>query len=187
MIKYIDDLNKYVKISGFRGISVQNKEKLLETVRKGKADLAIQFFDAGLVCTWEHLYFAVLDALMAFRNHSNLSKSLDMEMLLYASAQRQITKAIKALGIRNEICDIASVVISSNGQSVENCVSNITSLLKSPPDDSVLELTESKISRIMKVFQITELEISSVLRGYDRNQALVDLIIERMALLPTQI
>jgi len=49
-------------------------------------EVEVQLFDASLVTTWEHLYFAALDSLTAFRNRENISRSLAMETMLYASA-----------------------------------------------------------------------------------------------------
>lgn len=187
MIKYIEDTEKYAEITGFRKVSVDNKEKFLNAVRGCQKDLTIQLFNADLVCTWEHLYFAALNAQIAFRTGTNISKRPDMEMLLYASTQRQISKAIPLIGIKNASTDIALVVIGPSSQSVKDNVLSVSSSIKCQPDDSVLELNKEKVLNIKKAFRITELEIRSVIRNTDVNQALVDLVIERMALLPTQI
>jgi KEOPS complex subunit Cgi121 len=187
VIKYIVDAEKFSKITGFRQVSVDNKEEFLRSVRKTQMDLTIQFFDADLVCTWEHLLFAAMNSLAAFRNDTNISKRPDIEMLLYASAHRQISKAIKLIGIKADSANIALVAIGSSRRLVEESTSGISSMLRTHPDDSILELTQEKTNRIKEIFQITEQEIASVMKEDCKNQALVDLVIERMALLPTQI
>ena len=187
MIKYIVDAGKFSKITGFRQVSVDNKEEFLRSVRKTQMDLTIQFFDADFVCTWEHLFFAALNSLAAFRNGTNISKRQDMEMLLYASAQRQISKAITLIGIKADSANIALVAVDSSRRLVEESISGISSMLRTHPDDSILELNQEKAIRIKEMFQITEQEIASVMKENCKNQALVDLVIERMALLPTQI
>jgi KEOPS complex subunit Cgi121 len=187
LIKYIGEAEKYVEITGFRKVTLSNKEEFLNAVRPCRKELALQFFNADLICTWEHLYFAALNALTAFQTRTNISKSVDMEMLLYASSQNQIRKAIALVGIKSNSTNIAITTIGPNSHFTEETVSRVSSLVKCEPDDSVLELTQEKITSIKRVFQITETEIESVMTNNDLNQALVDLVIERMALLPTQI
>jgi KEOPS complex subunit Cgi121 len=186
VIKYIDGAEKFSIITGFRKVSMGNKEEFLRSVRENQTDLILQFFNADLVCTWEHLYFAALNALVAFRNGTNISKSPDMEMLLYTSAQRQISKAVALIGIKNDSANIALVGIGSSSRLVEDYLSSMSLLLKSQQDDSILELTQEKAIKIKEMFQITKPEIGSVIKDSSQNQALVDLVIERMALLPTQ-
>ena len=99
MLQYIKEYGKYVEITGYRNIEFDKAEIFLKANRKQtRQNVDIQFFDAELIATQEHLYFAVLNALQAFKNKTNLSKSPSMETMLYASAQRQIQKAINRAG-----------------------------------------------------------------------------------------
>ena len=112
---YLKEYDKHVEITGFKNISFTLAEAFLNKDRKiQNHNIEVQFFDADLIATEQHLYFAVLNALEAFKNNSNLSKSLAMETMLYASAQRQIQKAISKSGIKPESTNIAAVIISQD-------------------------------------------------------------------------
>jgi len=188
LLKYVEEAAKYVEITGFRKATIGNKELLLRAVHAKIEDrVRIQFFNADLISSWEHLYFASLNSLVAFKNCQNISKRLEMETLLYASAQRQIRKAIEFIGIRSDSANVALIVISPDAKSIREAVSSVSGLIQAHPDDTVLELTPEKMSLIKSAFLITETEIKSVIEDNNLDQALTDLVIERMALLPTQI
>ncbi|MCS7125264.1 MAG: KEOPS complex subunit Cgi121, partial [Candidatus Bathyarchaeota archaeon] len=115
MLKFIQEFGKYVAIAGFRDVRIGDVEAFLEKVKKAVVgDCEIQFFDAELVASWQHLYFAALNAIKAFKNGENISKNLAVETLLYASAQRQIRKAVDSLGIKRNTCEIAVLVVGEN-------------------------------------------------------------------------
>jgi tRNA threonylcarbamoyladenosine modification (KEOPS) complex Cgi121 subunit len=145
-----------------------------------------QFLDASLVATWQHLYFAVLNALIAFRNRSNISNSVSMEIMLYASSQRQIRKAMEMMGLKSETSAIALVMVGTEPREVRSALAIVSKRLKTRSDDKVLELTDRKMALIQKAFEISDLELETVMKNGDLRQALTDLVIERMALLSTQ-
>jgi tRNA threonylcarbamoyladenosine modification (KEOPS) complex Cgi121 subunit len=62
----IEEYDKHVEITGYRNVAFAKIEMFLKANRKLTAqNVDIQFFDAELVATQEHLYFAVLNALQA--------------------------------------------------------------------------------------------------------------------------
>jgi tRNA threonylcarbamoyladenosine modification (KEOPS) complex Cgi121 subunit len=188
MIEHMAEEGQYVEITGFRNVEVKNAEELLRAVRAGKrTTVQVQFFNAGLVATWEHLYFALLNALTGFRTKRNVSKSLAVEIMLYASAQRQIRKAIEFIGVKAGCSDVAVVVIGETSGDVEASVSAASTLLDKEPDERVLELSTMKALAIRKAFMITEEELTVVTKEGDAERALVDMVIERMALLSTKL
>ena len=188
MIKQIAGEDRYVGITGFKNVEVKNTEELLRAVRTEKrANIQVQFFNAGLVATWEHLYFALLNALTAFRTKRNVSKSLAIEIMLYASAQRQIRKAIELIGVKAGCRDVAVVAVGEKSGDVEASISAASKLLDKEPNEDVLELSTAKAFAIRKAFMITEEELTVVTKGGDAEQALVDIVIERIALLSTKL
>ena len=187
MLKHLEEFGKHVAIAGFRDVKIADVEKFLDTVKsKIGLDLEFQFFDARLVATWQHLYFASLNALTAFKNKSNISKSLGVEIMLYASAQRQIRKAMELIGIKKGVSEIAVLVIGRDAESVNSALSCVAELLNAKRDDKVLMLSEEKIRALKKAFEISEIEIGTVMSKDDLEKAVVDLVIERMALLSTR-
>ena len=188
MLKYIEEAGKYVEITGFRNLGIEDAEEFVKATRKALPENAwVQFFDAGLVATWQHLYFAVLNALLAFKNKLNVSKSVAMETMLYASAQRQIQKAIEFMGVKCASADVAVVIIGESAESVEAVLSAVSKCVSEEPDDAVLEISKEKVEGIRGAFGITDVELEVVLGKNDGEDALVDLVIERVALLPTQL
>lgn len=186
MLKFIEESGKYVEITGFRNVSVKDAEEFVKAARKELPESVwVQFFDAGLVATWQHLYFAVLNALLAFKNERNISKSAAMETMLYASAQRQIRRAIDFMGVKCAVADVAVVVIGENAESIEALLAAVAKRVDKEPDDSVLEISQEKAERIREAFGVTEAELEAVLEKNDA--ALVDLVLERVALLSTQL
>jgi len=185
MLQLIKEHGKYAEITGYRGISFGKTEAFLKASRKKNQNFDIQFFDADLTATQEHLYFAVLNALRAFANKTNLSKSPAMETMLYASAQRQIQKAIERSGIKPESRNMSVVIIGDDPKQIEKALEAVSESVGSKPDETVLELTKPKCAKIMKAFGISGEEMKTV-DGGDEKKAITDLVIERMALLATQ-
>ena len=188
MLKYIEETGKYVEITGFRNVRVGDAEEFVKAVRKEKQQRVwVQFFDAELVATWQHLHFAVLNALLAFKNERTISKSVAMEVMLYASAQRQIKKAIDFMGVKCDSANVAVVIIDEHPDSVKAVLSVVSKRIGAEPDETVLELSRKKAQRICEAFGITKKELEAVMEKGNVKQALVKLVIERMALLSTRL
>jgi len=188
LLVQVEEFSKCAIITGFKNIKIGNKDEFLKKIQKEKqSNVEIQFFNAKLVATWQHLYFALLNALTAFKNNQNISKSLAMETMTYASAQRQIRKAVELIGISKETSDMALLIVADDSEALKSTLSMISKNAKMKNDDSALELSEEKQRIIRKKFGITDLELKTVKRrNDDQNEALTNLVIERMALLATQ-
>jgi len=168
-------------------VKINDTEKLLKKLHAAKPlDTGLQIFDAKFVATWQHIYFAVLNALKAFRNNENISKSLAVEIMIYASAQRQIQKAMKSLGITPRTSEMAIVLIGDKAESLKYTLSQISKIIKLHEDEAVLELTRAKVKLILERFNISDLELKTVMGENGLYAALTSLVIERMALLATQ-
>jgi tRNA threonylcarbamoyladenosine modification (KEOPS) complex Cgi121 subunit len=187
MLQYLREYGKYLEITGYHDIRFDKAEIFLKTKRKeAQQNIEIQFFEAELIATQEHLYFAVLNALQAFKNKTNLSKSIAMETMLYASAQRQIQKAIIHAGIKPQTHNMAIVIVADDPKQIETALEAITENMGTEPDERVLDLTKNKAAKIKKTFKITEKELE-VLENGNQKKAITDIIIERIALLSTQL
>jgi tRNA threonylcarbamoyladenosine modification (KEOPS) complex Cgi121 subunit len=183
----IKEFKKYAIITGFRNIKIRNKEEFLKKKHKEKkSSVEIQFFDAKSVATWQHLYFALLNALTAFKNRKNISKRLAVETMIYASAQRQIRKAIELIGIESDTSEIALLIVGDDSEILESALSMISENINMKNDDTVLDLSEEKKKIIQEKFGISDLELKTVMKKDDLEEALKNLVIERMALLAVQ-
>lgn len=182
MLQYIKEHGKYVEITGYRSIAFDKAEAFLKANRKQTQNVYIQFFDADLIATQEHLYFAVLNALQAFKNNTNQSKSPAMETMLYASAQRQIQKAIERTGIKPKTKNMAVTIIGEDPTQIQNTLEALTKSVDTNPDEGVLEITKTKETKIKKAFNIQKEELK-ILENGNQKKAIVNLVIEQVALL----
>ncbi len=186
MLINIKKYDAFVEITGFRGVLIKDSSEIADIIHELRnQEAVVQFLDSDLVASWEHLYFAVIDALLGFKNSSNLSKSLAIEIALYASAQRQIHKAIEIIGVKSGRANVALVILGKNEVKVRASLESVTKRLRKKPDESVLELSKAKIEKIRRVFGISDAEMAAV--SSDFETAIVNLVVERMALLATLI
>jgi KEOPS complex subunit Cgi121 len=182
-----EENSKFITILGFKNVRIRNITAFLGNFRRKKGEASAQFFDAKQVASPEHLYFAALNAINALEKKTNISNSLAVESLLYASAQRQIRKAVKILGIKPDSSEIAVLIIAENKRENNACTRLLSGMVHGERDDSVLELTDTKIKKIKKLFNITTREFkANVKRVGLEKEALIDLVIEHMALLATK-
>jgi len=184
LIKRIEGYNQYIGVTGFRNIKIEDTKSFLDSVRKKTEGVSVQFFNATLIAGPEHLYFAALNALKAFESTLTISNSLAVETLLYASAQRQIKKAVELLGIKAESSEVAVLVIAETEAKVRETLEAISEIIQGIRDEDVIELSNEKFEPIRELFGISRLELEAKLekKGLEK-EALVNLVMEHMALL----
>ena len=186
MLKEVQEYKKHLGIVGFRNVHIRKIEQFLDSVNKEKlSDVEVQFFNAKFIATWQHLYFATLNALTAFHNKQNISNSVAMETMLYASAQHQIRVATQMIGIEYDIHTISTLVIADSTAVVTRVLQAISKVLNAEPDDTVLEITKEKGDAIKKMFKISRAELQLARENDELEQALANIVIERMAMLAT--
>ncbi len=185
MLKHIAEFGEYVQIAGFRDANINDVDELCAQVKRLEM-VKIQFFDADKIATWEHLYFAALNTLTAIQNRTNLSREVTFEILRFASAQRQIKQAVSTIGISPRCFRVAVVVIGETKSAVDSGLKTAASLIGGKRDDVVLELSSSKRLTIKKLFDISSAELEVATKAGDGDNALVNLVLEHMALVSTQ-
>ncbi|SRR6266568_165146 len=175
---------KHLLLQGLIKCKVSDSEKVLREIRSSFPDVQIQLMRADRIAGKEHLMFAARNAERAFRRRYKRAHSLAVELLLYASCQRQITKAIQILGVETHTHEVILAAISdkSVGSVLVDSVSNA---LQGSRDDQVLEVASSKkFKGLMDVYGVTRLELeASKFPREGENSVLKRLIIERSALL----
>lgn len=186
MIKQVEGFKKYIAIAGFRNVQISDIDHFLNSVRENLGAVTVQFFDAKFVAGWQHIYFATLNALKAFKNKTNISKNLSVECLLYASARRQIKVALNLIGIKQISSQIAVLVISDEKKVAEKSLSEVSMLISGKHDNSVLNLSSEKMTHIRKLFGISDTELGAKSDEDGEKRALADIVIEHVALLVTQ-
>jgi len=187
VIKRLEDHNQFITIAGFKDVKITDVDALFRLVKEKTGDACVQFFDAALVAGWEHLYFAAVNASNAFKNKLNISNSLAVETLLYASALRQIKEAVRLLGLKPHGRQVAVLILAESAAKVASTLEIVSQIVGGEREDSVLELSREKVEGIRKLFRVTDVELEAKLekKGLE-GKALTDLVIEHGALLVTQ-
>ncbi|MBS7614420.1 hypothetical protein KEJ18_01600 [Candidatus Bathyarchaeota archaeon] len=176
---------KHIILKGFKNVKIENLQTLFDLLKNQNKNYCIQLFNAQLIAGFDHLYFACLNALKAFEEDKNISKDLAVEILLYASGQHQINKAIQMLGVTPETKDIAMLIVSETPEASLQALEKIEQLLKGEQCDRILRITKKKVQNIKSALNIKEAELRAAKRESEE-QAITDLLIERAALLATQ-
>lgn len=143
-----------ITIAGAR-FRVENIEKTLGNISETSRihGVEIQVFDASRIFGKEHLEIAAGKAERAFEQGRNLSNTPATEIMLYAAAERQISQAIKKLGLREGIEELA-IVIFGNAEAEE-----IIWELGWQKDDSVLRPpSEEEMDTVLEGMALSELE-----------------------------
>jgi len=180
----LHEFNKYLSIQGFTDVRIPNINTFFTRIRTEIEPNPIQVLDASFVAGEKHLLFAVLNALNAFEQGHNISESLEVEVLLYASGQRQIRKAIERLGLKPATSEIAVVVIAATKDAVKGSEAKVAGIVPGKREDNVLRLQEGKAKRLMEAFDITDTELEVASENRETLwEALEGIIIERSALL----
>lgn len=151
-----------VLILGFRG-NIESVAKTLDFIDSIKEDgEIIQLLDADAIASKNHVIHGVNQAVLAFERGENLAKDLSVEIALRCSAQRQISKAFKILGLKEEPMNICAVLINSKDYTQE--LSSVFTL-----DDDVFAPNEE---RLMEIYKISDDEII--------NLSIEEIIIDRI-------
>ena len=91
------------------------------------------------------------------------------------------------LGIRQDTLEVAVLILTESSFQKNEYLKLISNNISGERDDSVLDFTDEKFYNIKQLFEISDLELESKLQkeGQEK-QALIDLVIEHMALLRTK-
>jgi len=122
-----------------------------------------------MVVSERHVFYAAEKAIAAFQEGRNVAKDLGIEILRYASGQRQIEKAL-SLGVSDATERVALLIVDDLE---DDEVRRIASTLIEPDDLGIRFDAE----RVRRFYDISEAEIEAA--GEDR---IPDLVLERVAL-----
>ena len=151
-----------LKILGFRANidSVSDTLDFIDSIKKD--DEIIQLLNADAIAGKNHIVHGVNQAFLAFERGENLAKDISVEIALRCSAQRQISKAFKILGLKEGEMNLCAVLI--------NC-DDYTSKLSErfTFDDSVLS---SDVDMLAEIYDISSDEL--------KNNSIDEVMIDRI-------
>ena len=195
-VSYLERTEEFLRcnlqILGIEGVTITDVEKFLNIAKKKSEGLDYQIFDADTIAGRKHLEYATLNALTIFEQKNSISRSLSIEIMLYASAQRQIGKAFKKMGITPKTKNLTLLTLTPDETKAERLQKNLQKIAGGKNNNKITEnLSKKKLQNIIKNFQITKPEIQTMTPTPKKTKAtpetlILDLIIERMALVTTQ-
>ena len=160
----------------------------LKELRIAIPSIEIQFFDATHIAGKEHLEITAINALHAFKTGINISKSLAMETLLYASAQRQIDVAIASVGVTQDSKTAGFVAFSETKDDARILGDRIAQFVGAELNESLLdEWSDDKGSNITVLYGIGAMELEAIrMPDQEVDKAIKKAVTERVALLSTR-
>ncbi|WP_294967679.1 KEOPS complex subunit Cgi121 [uncultured Methanosphaera sp.] len=158
--------NYNITIHSYEDNLIENVPDFLrkvDEVTSLKEDSIIQLLDTDYICGERHINQAISQAIKAFEENQNFANDKGLEICVRLSAQKQISEALKLLGIKNQ-CNITVVYINV----LDEQIVKMEELLSNRNDDLLNTIDSNKI---MKSYDLSS----------DKN--MVDMINEKIALL----
>jgi len=138
------------------------QEELIQLAKSLSSDsITVQLLNGLLSADETHLLSAAQNAINAKRGEYMLSRSLDVEIIVFASAQRQIGRALDELGVYDGLDDIAVVVVGTDSSAVKDCIQDLAGKIGSEVIPA-FAATSERIERIKDHYQISDKEIGAI-------------------------
>ncbi len=141
-----------IQIAGFKS-NIDDFKKLMSNINKISKNCTVQLLNADGIAGREHIIHAAVHAVKAFERDENIAKDLGLEICVRASAQRQISKALSILGIKEGEMNICAVAVDCS----ENIMDELGTILDKR-DDNILNPDENLLKDI---YGISEGEIKT--------------------------
>ena len=171
-------------ISGFQ-TKPDDLDVIVRMVQEKYPNVSAQFVDLDKVPGSRYLSLATLNALRSFHSNQPISRTLGMEILLFVSASRQITEAIRLVGISSDTKRIAAVLIGRTEEEISGAADLLSQILNQRSDDGLIDhWSAERVHNVTSLFGIGSKELRATLRKNEtKTQAVERLAIERSALL----
>lgn len=181
--------NLIIGISEIKNTNCLGTNELLEVAKSlSKSALAFQFFNSMMIVDEMHLLSSAQNAVHAMNGEYMISRSLDVELVVYSSAQHQIGLALDIMGVKNQLSSLGVVCIDADEKNVRKCLDGVS---KSVGEEITPMFcpTPEKIKSLMETFGITELEMKQFTEATDlasRVQALSRCVVSRVSMVSVE-
>ena len=150
-------MNHKILIAGFKAEIDDVKEimKFIGDVSRecSSGKCTIQLLHARGIAGEKHILQATFQAIKSFETNNNTAKDLGLEICVRASSQRQISRALKILGIGNGEIDICMVAVDCD----ENVPKKVGHALGKRND----EVLQADVDILQELYGISPKEIES--------------------------
>lgn len=150
----------------------------------GQDLLVVQFMRPDFIAGVEHLLSASENAVNAWNGEYMISRNLDIEVVLYASAQRQIDQAFEDMGTIDGLETVALVAIGDSSDEIERCIAlaqRNVGRSKDPP----FQMSKKRFKRICEHFNIPDTELDAIASStslQSRYDALKKAVVSRVSM-----
>jgi tRNA threonylcarbamoyladenosine modification (KEOPS) complex Cgi121 subunit len=153
---------EFIGIAELHNSNCLKQEELIQLAKSLSSDsLTVQLLNGLLSADETHLLSAAQNAINAKRGEYMLSRSLDVEIIVFASAQRQIGRALDELGVYDGLDDIAVVVVGTDSSAVKDCIQDLAGKIGSEVIPA-FAATSERLERIKDHYQISDKEIRAI-------------------------
>lgn len=156
--------------------------KILDALRAANRGAVIQAFDAKCVASVRQIHAAAVAAHLAFKAGTNISKKMEMELLLRLAADTQIGRALDRLGVRADTEEVGLCVLADDRASAARIAEELARAVGGVEVDDDYLMRGERLAKAAEFYSIEEAEIESV-QASSRAEAILILILERIATL----
>ena len=172
----------YLTIKGYKIKSIGETEFYNKLERISKyAGVHLIAIRPDIVVSPLNLVIAVRYALRAFRKRKNISDKLPIEVLLYLSGRREISKVLKMFPPRGVVEECIICILGKDHSLIRRAENLIINEFDAKENLTAFLLTEEKISKVLEIYDISQGEISNTYTT-DIRKTLTYLIATRSAL-----
>ncbi|MBN2229497.1 MAG: hypothetical protein JW779_07855 [Candidatus Thorarchaeota archaeon] len=144
---------------------------------------ALQFFNSAMIVDEVHLLSAAQNAMNAMKGNYMISRTFDVEIAIYASAQHQIGRALEMMGVTDDTKSVCVVIVDLKSAAIRECMSELIDTLGQEAKPQ-FKATAEKISDLMRVFNISEVEMNQFTNDLSidsRKKALLKCVVSRVS------
>ncbi len=158
-------------------VNIPNLSGFLKSINSiaSENDVIIQGLNADLIAGERHLHFAVGKALRAIAAGRNIANDPGIEIMRYASGERQIERSF-SIGLCKGENNVVFVLLGKMDNLVL-ALPALKELITEKPCSELLSYSYSKRQGIISVFGITDAEIEA-----SGEEHIPELVVERVAL-----
>lgn len=145
--------NSDIKVLGFKGVIDSVEDTLSEINSFKDKDSIVQLLNADAIAGRQHVIHGINQTFLAFGRDENFADDLGVEICVRCSAQKQISKSFKILGLKEGEMNLCAVLINCSDEIVDKLSSMFTR------NDDVLISDESILQ---KIYSISDDELDNI-------------------------
>ena len=153
-IRTVENIENFnIQVAGFNS-HITDFQEIMNDLSKSNFKCTIQLMDAEGIAGKSHAIHATIHAIKAFSRKENISKDLGLEICVRTSGQRQISLALKMLGLKNGDMKVCAVVVGCENDIMEKLAD-----ILGERDDKILEPDDDKLKDI---YDISDIESETI-------------------------